>query len=199
MISTFSLPPLGLPQASTPGCFAWCRRSFLSVSARCFWCRGSALKPAAGGGPVSNWVEGQFGGFAAHWLGAQFLLGLLLGAVWSPCVGPTLGAASILAARGENLGEVALTMVAFGIGAAVPLIAIGLLSREALSRWRGRLMEAGKGAKSCSAEYWLQSASWWRQASTRGWRRFWLMLRLAGSRVSPPSSERLAIATASHF
>ena len=102
---------------------------------------------AAAGGPVSNWVEEQFGGFAAHGLGGQFLLGLLLGAVWSPCVGPTLGAASILAAKGENLGEVALTMVAFGIGAAVPLIAIGLLSREALSRWRGRLMEAGKGGK----------------------------------------------------
>ena len=102
---------------------------------------------AAGGGPVSNWVEGQFGGFAAQGLGGQFLLGLLLGAVWSPCVGPTLGAASILAAKGENLGQVALTMIAFGIGAAVPLIAIGLLSREALSRWRGRLMEAGKGGK----------------------------------------------------
>jgi cytochrome c biogenesis protein CcdA len=102
---------------------------------------------AAAGGPVSNWVEGQFGGFAAQGLGGQFLLGLLLGAVWSPCVGPTLGAASILAAKGENLGQVALTMIAFGIGAAVPLIAIGLLSREALSRWRGRLMEAGKGGK----------------------------------------------------
>jgi cytochrome c-type biogenesis protein len=67
--------------------------------------------------------------------------------VWSPCVGPTLGAASILAAKGENLGQVALTMIGFGIGAAVPLIAIGLLSREALSRWPGRLMEAGKGGK----------------------------------------------------
>lgn len=96
---------------------------------------------------MSNWVEGQFGGFAARGLSGQFLLGLLLGAVWSPCVGPTLGAASILAAKGENLGQVAITMIAFGIGAAVPLIAIGLLSREALSRWRGRLMEAGKGGK----------------------------------------------------
>src|SRR6478609_2333066 len=82
---------------------------------------------AAAAGPVSNWVEGQFGGFAAQGLSGQFLLGLLLGAVWSPCVGPTLGAASILAAKGENLGQVALTMIAFGIGAAVPLIAIGLL------------------------------------------------------------------------
>jgi cytochrome c biogenesis protein CcdA len=106
-----------------------------------------AQAAAAAGGPVSNWVDGQFGGFAAHGLGGQFLLGLLLGAVWSPCVGPTLGAASILAAKGENLGQVAITMIAFGIGAAVPLIAIGLLSREALSRWRGRLMEAGKGGK----------------------------------------------------
>jgi cytochrome c-type biogenesis protein len=72
---------------------------------------------------------------------------LLLGAVWSPCVGPTLGAASILAAEGENLGQVALTMVAFGVGAALPLIRFGLLSREAFSRWRGWLMEAGKGGK----------------------------------------------------
>jgi cytochrome c-type biogenesis protein len=102
---------------------------------------------AAAGGPVSNWVEEQFGGFAAHGLGGQFLLGLLLGAVWSPCVGPTLGAASILAAKGENLGQVALTMLAFGAGAALPLIALGLLSREAMSRWRGRLMDTGKGGK----------------------------------------------------
>src|SRR6476469_11027689 len=47
---------------------------------------------AAAGGPVSNWVEGQLGGFATHGLGGQFLLGVLLGAV-CPCVGPTLGAA----------------------------------------------------------------------------------------------------------
>jgi cytochrome c biogenesis protein CcdA len=106
-----------------------------------------SAQAAAAGGPVSNWVEEQFGGFAAQGLGGQFLLGLLLGAVWSPCVGPTLGAASILAAKGENLGQVTLTMIAFGVGAALPLITIGLLSREALSRWRGRLMEAGKGGK----------------------------------------------------
>src|SRR6478672_5631321 len=94
---------------------------------------------AAAGGPVSNWIEGQLGGFATHGLGGQFLLDLLLGAVWSPCVGPTLGAVSILAAKGENLGQVALTMIAFGLDAALPLILFGLLSREALLRWRERL------------------------------------------------------------
>jgi cytochrome c-type biogenesis protein len=102
---------------------------------------------AAAGGPVSNWVEGQFGGFAISGPSGQFILGLLLGAVWSPCVGPTLGAASLLAAKGENLVQVALTMFAFGVGAAVPLILLGLVSREAFLRWRGRLMEVGKGGK----------------------------------------------------
>ena len=96
---------------------------------------------------MSNWIEGQLGGFATHGLGGQFLLDLLLGAVWSPCVGPTLGAVSILAAKGENLGQVALTMIAFGLDAALPLILFGLLSREALLRWRERLMGAGSGGK----------------------------------------------------
>jgi cytochrome c-type biogenesis protein len=97
--------------------------------------------------PVSNWVDGHFGGFTATSLAGQFGLGLLLGAVWSPCVGPTLGAASILAAKGENLGQVALTMLVFGIGAALPLMLLRLLSREAMMRWRGRMIEAGKGGK----------------------------------------------------
>ena len=57
--------------------------------------------------------------------------------MWSPCVGPTLGAASLLAAKGENLGQVAITMLAFGIGAALPLMLLGFLSREAMSAGAG--------------------------------------------------------------
>ncbi len=38
-------------------------------------------------------------------------------------------------------------MFAFGIGAAIPLLLIGLMSREALSRWRGRMLAAGSGGK----------------------------------------------------
>jgi cytochrome c biogenesis protein CcdA len=102
---------------------------------------------AVAAGPVSNWAQSRAGGFSTGGLNGQFLLGLLLGAVWSPCVGPTLGAASLLAARGENIGAVALTMVAFGLGAALPLLLLGSLSREALLRWRERLLAAGKGGK----------------------------------------------------
>jgi cytochrome c biogenesis protein CcdA len=97
--------------------------------------------------PVSNWAGGYADNFTPGDLAGQFGLGLLLGAVWSPCVGPTLGAASVLAAKGENLPQVALTMLAFGIGAALPLLLLGTLSREALMRWRSRLMEGGTAGK----------------------------------------------------
>lgn len=80
-------------------------------------------------------------------LWGQALTGVVLGAIWSPCVGPTLGAASVLASRGQDLGMVAAVMMAFGAGAAVPLVVIGSLSREALIRWRGRLLGAGSGGK----------------------------------------------------
>jgi len=102
---------------------------------------------AAAAGPVGNWMQAQAGEVPGRGLGKQFTVGVLLGAVWSPCVGPTLGAASLLAARAENLGLVALTMFAFGIGAALPLLLIGMMSREAMSRWRGRLLAAGQGGK----------------------------------------------------
>jgi cytochrome c-type biogenesis protein len=95
-------------------------------------------------GPLGNWLDQKAGGGAA---GGQFGIGVLLGAVWSPCVGPTLGAASVLAAQGHNLGQVALTMALFGLGVALPLVVIGLMSREVLMRWRGRMLSAGSTLK----------------------------------------------------
>jgi cytochrome c-type biogenesis protein len=102
---------------------------------------------AAAGGPVSGWADRHFGGFASSGLAGQFAIGLLLGAVWSPCVGPTLGAASLLASQGRDLPQVTLTMAVFGIGAALPLILFGLLSRATLMRVRSQLMSAGKLGK----------------------------------------------------
>jgi cytochrome c-type biogenesis protein len=102
---------------------------------------------AAVASPISGWTEERFGGIETAGLSGQFALGLLLGAVWSPCVGPTLGAASVLAAQGQDLAQVALVMLAFGLGAALPLLLLGLLSRDTLMRWRGRLLDAGKGGK----------------------------------------------------
>lgn len=80
-------------------------------------------------------------------LSGQFVLGLLLGVVWSPCVGPTLGAAITLASQGQDIGRVSVVMLLFGIGAGLPLVLIGLLSRQALGRVRNKLLAAGKLGK----------------------------------------------------
>jgi cytochrome c-type biogenesis protein len=60
---------------------------------------------ALAGAPLANWGDRQFGARWQGGLSGQISVGLLLGAVWSPCVGPTLGAASVLAAQGRDLGE----------------------------------------------------------------------------------------------
>lgn len=94
-------------------------------------------------GPAGQWAQSQFGAFSPAGLPGQFGVGLLLGAVWSPCVGPTVGAAAVLASQGKDLAQVAATMVIFGFGAALPLVLIGLVSREATLRLRSRLLATG--------------------------------------------------------
>lgn len=84
---------------------------------------------------------------ALRGLPGQFALGVVLGLVWAPCVGPTLGAAVTLASQGEALVQVAAVMLVFGIGAALPLAALGTLSRETMLRGRGALLRAGAAGK----------------------------------------------------
>jgi cytochrome c-type biogenesis protein len=80
-------------------------------------------------------------------LTGQFLVGTLLGVVWSPCVGPTLGAATTLASQGKDLGQVGLLMLVFGVGAAAPLVLLGSMSRTTMMKIRGRLLSSGKYGK----------------------------------------------------
>lgn len=80
-------------------------------------------------------------------LWGQFAIGLVLGVVWSPCVGPTLGAAVVLASQGSHLPQVALLMGIFGVGAALPVVALAYVGRSAMTKVRGTLMQAGKTGK----------------------------------------------------
>ena len=68
---------------------------------------------------------------ASSWKG-QFLGGLLLGVVWSPCIGPTLGGAIALASQGENLGYVTLIMTAFALGVSTLILVLGFGARETI-------------------------------------------------------------------
>jgi cytochrome c biogenesis protein CcdA len=81
-------------------------------------------------------------------LAGQFVIGIVLGVIWSPCVGPTLGAATTLASQGQNLAQISLLMVIFGLGAGTPLAALGSVSRTTMVQLRGRMLAAGKLGKS---------------------------------------------------
>ena len=72
-------------------------------------------------------------------IAGQFGVGVLLGAVWSPCIGPTLGGAIGLAASGEGLGQAVVTMLAFGVGVSTVLMALAYGSRQAVSARREKL------------------------------------------------------------
>jgi cytochrome c-type biogenesis protein len=77
----------------------------------------------------------------------QFVVGLVLGMVWSPCVGPTLGAAIVLASQGTHLASSAALMALFSVGAALPIVVLAYVSRAAMLRVRGKLLQAGRVGK----------------------------------------------------
>jgi cytochrome c-type biogenesis protein len=81
---------------------------------------------------VASGADAQMNALDAGSLRGQFLGGLLLGTVWSPCIGPTLGGAIALASQGENLGFVTLIMAVFALGVSTFIIGLGLGARETL-------------------------------------------------------------------
>lgn len=102
-----------------------------------------AAATAGIGSTGNNWIAN----FNMAGLRGQFMLGLLLGLAWSPCVGPTLGVAIGLASQGQQLVQVALTMLLFGLGASLPIVILGMLSREGMQRARGKMLTIGNAGK----------------------------------------------------
>jgi cytochrome c biogenesis protein CcdA len=80
-------------------------------------------------------------------LGGQFLSGALLGAVWSPCIGPTLGAAIALASTGENLVRAGAIMFAFALGVSTLILALAYGAQSAIRRRQAALRVLADRAK----------------------------------------------------
>jgi len=78
----------------------------------------------------------------------QFGVGMLLGLVWLPCVGPTLGAAIALASVGQDMGIAFVVMFTFGFGTASALIVAAVVSGKLLNKWRPSVFENVAKAKS---------------------------------------------------
>lgn len=63
-----------------------------------------------------------------------FILGASLGLVWTPCAGPVLGSILTLVASRHDLSQAAGLLLAYAIGAAVPMLAIAYGGQAAITR-----------------------------------------------------------------
>ena len=93
----------------------------------------SAFATATAG--VATRADSGMDNLGTQGLTGQFLGGILLGAVWSPCIGPTLGGAISLASQGQSLLWAAAIMVAFALGVSTIILALGYGAQSAI---RGR-------------------------------------------------------------
>ncbi|MBL4806398.1 MAG: cytochrome c biogenesis protein CcdA [Rhodobacteraceae bacterium] len=80
-------------------------------------------------------------------LRGQFVGGAILGAVWSPCVGPTLGGAIALAYKGEDLVFAAGIMTAFAMGISSIILLLGYGARETIRRRAGSMRALAERSK----------------------------------------------------
>ena len=80
-------------------------------------------------------------------LGGHFFTGMLLGAAWSPCIGPTLGGAIGLASQGESLLYAFFIMLVFSFGAGTIVLALSYGSRELIGQRKAFLAQISSYAK----------------------------------------------------
>jgi cytochrome c biogenesis protein CcdA len=80
-------------------------------------------------------------------LGGALLLGGVLGFVWSPCSGPLLASALTLVASEGGAGRGGIILGLFGIGAAIPLVAVAYASRSGFNAARGWVLQRIDGIK----------------------------------------------------
>lgn len=90
----------------------------------------AAFATAAAG--LADSASGRLGQVEEGGVHGQFVGGMLLGAVWSPCIGPTLGGAISLASQGASLPWATAVMLSFSLGVATIFLAVSYGAREAL-------------------------------------------------------------------
>lgn len=86
-------------------------------------------------------------------LSGQFFLGTILGVIWAPCTGPTLGIAIGLASQQSELPKAISMFLFFGLGAAISLMTFGFL----LSKLRGKVFKHGLMRGTAIANYLMGS------------------------------------------
>jgi cytochrome c-type biogenesis protein len=126
--------------------------------------------------PLASGAQSASTHFSGGSLGSALMLGGVLGLVWSPCSGPLLASAlTLVASEGGSLRGGAILGL-FGIGAAVPLVAVAYASRAGFTRARGWVMARIAGIKNAFAVLLgamgaaiLTGADKWLEARVNAW------------------------------
>lgn len=89
--------------------------------------------------PIANLGNRRLERISGEGWHGQFAVGLLLGVVWAPCVGPTLGVAIAAASAGEDLIGSFLIFLVFSLGVATSILGFAYGSRKAIGERRKTL------------------------------------------------------------
>ncbi|MGB9952974.1 cytochrome c biogenesis CcdA family protein [Haloarcula marismortui] len=80
---------------------------------------------------------------SAHPIAAGFALGLVIGILWLPCVGPVLGAVLAYAGTTGDISQSGLLLFSYGVGFGLPMLGVAYGSKVA----GGRVREVLPGAE----------------------------------------------------
>jgi len=86
--------------------------------------------------PIASTAQAASTRLDAGSLWGALALGGVLGLVWSPCSGPLLGSALSLVASDGGVARGGIVLGLFGLGAALPLVAVAYASRSGFARAR---------------------------------------------------------------
>jgi cytochrome c biogenesis protein CcdA len=64
------------------------------------------------------------------------VLGMTMGAVWTPCAGPVLGSILTLVAMAHDLGRATTLLLCYSVGAGIPMLAIAYGGQHMTTRVR---------------------------------------------------------------
>lgn len=91
--------------------------------------------------PIASGANAASARLDSQSLSGAFLLGGVLGLVWSPCSGPLLASALTLVASEGGALKGGLILGLFGIGAAIPLVIVAYASRRGFSVVKGWVLQ----------------------------------------------------------
>ena len=97
--------------------------------------------------PLASGAQAASSRLSGGSLASAFGLGAVLGLVWSPCSGPLLASALTMVASEGGVARGGLILGLFGLGAAVPLVAVAYASRAGFQKARGWVLARIAGIK----------------------------------------------------